>query len=162
LRGHFDDPEHNRSAFGAVIANAMAKSWVYRWLTSLSPQPDDDDLKRYVAIVTSAARVAATRYPGVRFDVLYWDIHGETPMDEKVLPALRAAGLNVFDAEQILPGFRENPPSVAPPGARADDLLARFIVQQWFHRGGGATTGRIGVVPRGFRIVTFANNSDGT
>ncbi|HEV8410900.1 MAG TPA: hypothetical protein VGQ30_10345 [Gemmatimonadaceae bacterium] len=168
LRGHFDDAENNRSAIGAVIANAMAKSWVYRWLTSLSPQPDEDDLRRYVAIVTSAARVAATRYPGVRFDVLYWDIHGESPMDEKVLPALRAAGLNVFDAEQILPGFRENPSSFAlspydaHPGARADDLLARYIVQQWFHRGGGATTGRIGVVPRGFRIVTFANSSDGT
>ena len=137
-RGHFDDAENSRSAIGALVANAMAKSWLYRWLTSLSPLPDDDDLKRYVAIVTSAQRVAAARYPGSRFDVLYWDIHGETPMDEKVLPALRAAGLNVFDAEQILPGFRENPSSFAlspydaHPGARADDLLAQHIVQQWF------------------------------
>jgi hypothetical protein len=137
-RGHFDDAENNRSAIGAAIANAMAKSWLYRWLSSLSPLPDDEDLKRYVAIVTSAARVAAARYPGSRFDVLYWDIHGETPMDEKVLPALRAAGLNVFDAEQILPGFRENPSSFAlsrfdaHPGARADDLLATYLVQQRF------------------------------
>jgi hypothetical protein len=138
-RGHFDDDENHRSAFGAALANAMAKSWLYRWLTSLSPQPDDEDLKRYVAIVTTAARVVATRYPGSRFDVLYWDIHGETPMDEKVLPALRAAGLNVFDAEQILPGMRERPSSYAlspydaHPGARADDLLARYLVQQLFH-----------------------------
>jgi hypothetical protein len=138
-RGHFDDAENNRSAIGAAIANAMAKSWLYRWLTSLSPLPDDEDLKRYVAIVTTARRVAAEKYPGSRFDVLYWDIHGESPMDEKVLPALRAAGLSVFDAEQILPGFRENPstfalsPYDAHPGARADDLLARYIVQQWFH-----------------------------
>ena len=137
-RGHFDDAENNRSYAGALVANAMAKSWLYRWLTSLSPLPDDDDLKRYIAIVTSAQRLAAARYPGCRFDVLYWDIHGETPMDEKVLPALRAAGLNVLDAEQILPGFRENPSSFAlspydaHPGARADDLLAQYIVQQWF------------------------------
>jgi hypothetical protein len=138
FRGHFDDAENNRSALGTLIAGALAKSWLYRWLTSLSPLPDDDDLKRYIAIVTTSARVAAAKYPGCRFDVLYWDIHGETPMDEKVLPALRAAGLSVFDVERILPGFRENPstfalsPYDAHPGARADDLLAQFVVQQWF------------------------------
>lgn len=138
-RGHFDDEERQRSATRVFLASVLAKSWLYRWLMSLSPLPDDDDLRRYVAIVASAARLATARYPGCRFDVLYWDVHGAAPMDEKVLPALRAAGLSVLDVEQILPGFRERPSSYAlsaydaHPGARADDLLARYLVQQLFH-----------------------------
>jgi hypothetical protein len=138
-RGHFDDAERQRTALGAVVARAMAKSWLYRWLISLSPQPDQTDLRRYVAIVSEAARRAGERYPGARFDVIYWDIHGGAPMDERVLPALRGAGLNVLDVEQILPGFRENASSYAlsaydaHPGARADDLLARHLVRQLFH-----------------------------
>jgi hypothetical protein len=138
-RGHFDDEESQRSAARVFLASVLAKSWLYRWLSSLSPLPDDNDLRRYVAIVTATARLAAARYPGCRFDVLYWDVHGGAPLDEKVLPALRGAGLSVHDAEQILPGFRERPSSYAlsaydaHPGARADDLLARYLVQQLFH-----------------------------
>lgn len=138
-KGHFDDDETHRSPVRALIAGALGKSWLYRWLASLSPFPDDNDLRRYVAIVTTAARVAQARYPGSRFDVLYWDIHGGAPMDEKALPALRAAGLNVFDVEQIIPDFRQHAASYAlspydaHPGARADDLLARYLVQQFFH-----------------------------
>jgi hypothetical protein len=138
-RGHFDDEEQHRSAARALLAGVLAKSWLYRWLTSLSPLPDDSDLRRYVAIVNAAARLVAARYPGCRFDVLYWDIHGGAPMDEKVLPALRRAGLNVYDVEQILPGFRERPSSYvlspydAHPGARANDVLARYLVEQEFH-----------------------------
>ena len=137
-RGHFDDDETHRSALRATVANTLAKSWLYRWLSSLSPQPNDDDLRRYVAIVKTAERVALARYPGCRFDVLYWDIHGGGPVDEKVLPALRAAGLNVYDAEQILPGFRAQPSAYAlsrydaHPSARADDLLAHYLAQQLF------------------------------
>lgn len=138
FRGHFDDDETHRSAPRAALASVISKSWIYRWLNSLSPLPDDNDLRRYVAIVASASRLAATKYPGVRFDVLYWDIHGEGPIDERVLPALRAAGLSVLDAEEILPGFRQRPSSFAlsaydaHPGARADDLLAQYLVQQLF------------------------------
>jgi hypothetical protein len=138
-RGHFDDAETHRSPARAVLAGALAKSWLYRWLASISPLPDDGDLRRYVAIVSAASRLAAARYPGIRFDVLYWDIHRGQPLDEQVLPALRAAGLSVHDVEQILPGFRERLSSYtlsaydAHPGARADDLLARYLVQQVFH-----------------------------
>jgi hypothetical protein len=138
-RGHFDDEENGRSAAGALLAGAIGKSWLYRWLSSLSPLPDEGDLRRYVAIVTQAARLAAARYPGCRFDVIYWDIAGGVPLHEKVLPALRAAGLSVHEAAQILPGFREHPSSYAlspfdaHPGARANDLLARYLVQQLFH-----------------------------
>ena len=143
-RGHFDDAEAHRSALRAAVASMLEKSWLYRWLSSLSPQPNDDDLRRYVAIVKTAERVALARYPGCRFDVLYWDIHGGGPVDEKVLPALRAAGLDVYDAGQILPGFRAHPmsyalsPYDAHPSARADDLLARHLVQQLFGRAGAA------------------------
>jgi hypothetical protein len=138
-RGHFNDDELRRSAARAVLASVLAKSWLYRWLASLSPPPDDNDLRRYVAIVSVAARLTAARYPGSRFDVLYWDIHYGQPLDEKVLPALRGAGLSVHVVEQILPGFRERPLSYtlsaydAHPSARADDLLARYLVGQVFH-----------------------------
>ena len=137
-RGHFDDEENARSPLRAAVVGVLAKSWVYRWLVSLSPLPDDEDLRRYVVIVKTAARIAAARYPGCRFDVLYWDIYGRTPMDAKVLPALRAAGLSVLDVEQILPDFRARSASYAlspydaHPSARADDLLARYLVQRLF------------------------------
>jgi hypothetical protein len=137
-RGHFDDDENNRSAARAAFAHVLAKSWTYRWLASLSPLPDDEDLRRYVAIVKTAARVAAARYPRSRFDVLYWDIHDGTPLDGKVLPALGAAGLSVHDVGQILPGFKARPSSYvlsaydAHPSAHADDLLARYLVNELF------------------------------
>jgi len=116
----------------------VERSWLYRWLASLSPLPDDDDLRRYVSIIGQAARLAAARYPGCRFDVLYWDIPGVAPPDEKVLAALRAAGLRVHDVAQILPDFRERPSSYAlsafdaHPGARANDLLARYLARELF------------------------------
>ncbi len=125
----------------------LAKSWLYRWLVSLSPPPDDADLKRYVAIVVASQRLAQAKYPGSTFSVLWWPIHGAGALDEKVLPALKQAGLRIYSADDILPGFAQNPstywisPYDAHPSARADDLLARFIAKTVFC-GGGACSQR--------------------
>jgi hypothetical protein len=135
-RGHFDDGRPSRVS--AVLGVVFAKSWIYRWLVSLYPPPDDDDLRRYLAIVATSARVVQAKYPGCRFDVLYWDIHGGGAMDERTLPALQKLGLRVHVVENILPGFAQNPSQYwlsrydAHPNARADDLLARYLVQTLF------------------------------
>jgi hypothetical protein len=136
-RGHFDDGRS--SGVRAVLGAVFAHSWLYRWIVSLSPPPDDEDLRRYLAIVATAKRVAEAKYPGCRFDVLYWSIHGGGAMDEKTLPALQKLGLRVHVVDMILPGFARNPSQYwlsrydAHPSARADDLLARYLVQTLFH-----------------------------
>jgi hypothetical protein len=131
--GHFDDRQP--SAFTRLLQPMLSKSWLYRWLVSLSPLPGDADLKRYVAIVRTSERLVTARYPGCHFDVLWWSIHGRGPMDEITLPALRAAGLRVHATDDILPGFRKHSaqytlsPYDGHPSARADDLLARYVVK---------------------------------
>ncbi len=132
-RGHFDDG-HEPGVLGRVLST----SWIYRWLASLNPPPDDADLRRYVAIVVAAQRLSAAKYPGSTFDVLWWPIHGMGPLGDQVLPALRQAGLHVHSADDILPGFPQSPSAYwlsaydAHPNARADDLLAHYVARVIF------------------------------
>lgn len=130
--GHFDDAVGPDSWSGRIDGQLL-KSFVYRWLDRLQPPADAADLTRYVAIVAASERLARARYPGCRFDVLWWPMRGANPIDDAVLPALRRAGLEVHDVAQVLPGFSARPqeywlsPYDAHPSARADDLMARFV-----------------------------------
>lgn len=133
--GHFDDAYRPGSS-SAAVERQLLKSWLYRWASYLERPADDDDLRRYLAIVAATERIARAQYPGCRFDVLWWGMHVGNPLDEVVLPALQKAGFHVHLVEDILPEFKERPsswllsPYDAHPSARADDLLARYLARE--------------------------------
>jgi hypothetical protein len=137
--GHFDDgAPADTGRVTREVREQMAKSGLYRWLSARHRKVNADDLRLYVGIVSQARRDIEAAYPGCSFDVLLWaQSNGEvgaTLPGSAVDSALRAAGITPRIVEQILPAYAQDSASYAipfdgHPNARANDLLAHYVVQ---------------------------------
>jgi hypothetical protein len=136
--GHFDDGDNRTSPpspLGAKIGAQLVKSYLYRWFVSFPRTPTDQDVRRYLAIVTAAQGLVRQKFPGCRFDILLWPPLEGGIWDrvfQDVRRGLTGAGLQVHLVSNIIPEYvRDASPYVLPydghPNAHADDLVARYV-----------------------------------
>jgi len=89
----------------------------------------------FAAIVGTAKQTASRTYPGVTFQVLFWDYDDDTEVGEEVQSQLREQGVAVHLISTILPGFPaeraryEISPYDRHPNAQAHARIADFLAQ---------------------------------
>ena len=97
---------------------------------------DTDQL--YLAIVLSARDQIQRRFPRCRFEVVLWgpDPWVSDTWGPRMEAGLRKEGISVHNAEEFLPGVRQNPDRYrisrrdSHPNALAADLMAGFVVHR--------------------------------
>lgn len=81
----------------------LYKSAFVRRLALYHIAPSEEQERRYVAIVSQAAKLFRERY-GAPFHVLYWENKDE-PADGRRIARLRAAGLDVISIDQVFSDY---------------------------------------------------------
>jgi hypothetical protein len=96
--------------------------------------PDAGDVALMVAILRRFETQLTARYPGIRFDILYWDDQTDE-MTLELGKQLRLAGLRVHNVSAFLPEIREWRSSAYlsrtdhHPSAWAHDRIAEYVVR---------------------------------
>lgn len=117
----------------------LSKSAVWRRLWNGYPSINDDDIRRYLAVVRRSQELLTARYPGLQFHVILWpDGHGRQQRYayEEMREGFRQMGIPLHLVEDILPGCRVDLStymlsSVDPhPNALADRLLAKYVLEK--------------------------------
>ena len=113
-QGHFDDVRPatplqwlrvgHRQLHGR-LQGWLEASVLYRTLLNSHRPVTPDDVALFAAIVSAAKQTASRIYPGVAFQVLFWDYDDDAEVGEQVLSQLRAQGVVVHPISTILPGF---------------------------------------------------------
>jgi hypothetical protein len=144
-QGHFDDVRPatplqwlrvgHRQLHGR-LQGWLEASVLYRTLLNSHRPVTPEDVALFAAIVSSAKQTASRLYPGVTFQVLFWDYDDDAEVGEQVLSQLRAQGVVVHPMSTILPGFPatralyEISPYDRHPNAQAHAMIADFIARE--------------------------------
>jgi hypothetical protein len=143
--GHFDDVRPitflqwlrvgHRQLHGR-LQGWLEASVSYRTLLNSHRPVTTEDVALFAAIVGTAKQTASSIYPGVTFQVLFWDYEDDAEVVEAVLSRLKAQGIVVHPMSTILPGFPatrshyEISPYDRHPNAEAHAIIADFIARQ--------------------------------
>jgi len=130
--GHFDD--------GFEIF--LRKLYLYRRFNDVHQQIDSRDIELYGAVVQRSGALCRSLFPGADFEVLYWDMP-EDPHTPAIAHELERRGIRVHSMSEILPGYPEHKadftiPLDGHPNARADRLIAEYVVHQILEPGTNA------------------------
>jgi hypothetical protein len=125
-RGHLDDDPWLRVR--RAVLERLRRSCLFVAVSQPRRHPSEAEKALYVAIVERARTVFETRWPGARFEVLFWDVPWRP-----VEGSLEARGLRVHRVSRILPAWYEHRdrytiPRDGHPNALADDRLAAYVV----------------------------------
>jgi len=137
--GHFENREDLALArgLGFRIRGELAKSAIWRTLSTHDYSINDDDIRLYFAVVQRAQELLTAQYPDIQFRViLYPAMVGEPdrPIYEKLRDGFRQRGIPVDAVEDILPGYKRDraayilSPRDAHPSALANRLLAQYLL----------------------------------
>ena len=130
--GHFDDEQPARaSRFREALRWQSGKSALYRWITARQRRPTEQDMRLFIGIVSQARRLVESAYPGCVFEILFWE---KRIQSNDAASALRKAGFAPRIVESILPSYHQDSasyriPHDGHPTAKANDLLARYVVR---------------------------------
>ena len=143
--GHFDDLRPTTTLqwlrFGhqqlhVRVQALLEASVLYRTLLNSHRPVTAEDVALFAAIVRTAKQAASRMYPGVTFQVLFWDYDDDAEVGRLVLSQLQAQGVIVHPMSTILPGFPaararyEISPYDRHPNAQAHARIADFIAQR--------------------------------
>ena len=142
--GHFDDILPSTTLgwlrAGHYQLPVRAQGWLeasalYRTLLNSHRPVTPEDVALFGAIVNTARQTADHMYPGVTFQVLFWDYEDDVEVGEQVLSELKAQGVIVYPMSTILPGFPaararyEISPYDRHPNEAAHARIADFVAQ---------------------------------
>jgi hypothetical protein len=119
----------------ARVRTSLETSALYRTLLNSHRPVTPQDVALFAAIVGTAKQVASHNYPGVTFQVLFWDYDDDAEVGEQVRSQLQARGVIVHPISTILPGFPaqraryEISPYDRHPNVQAHARIAGFIAQ---------------------------------
>lgn len=114
----------------------LEASVLYRTLLNSHRPVTAEDIALFAAIVRTAKQAASRMYPGVTFQVLFWDYDDDAEVGRLVLSQLQAQGVIVHPMSTILPGFPtararyEISPYDRHPNAQAHARIADFVAQR--------------------------------
>jgi len=119
----------------ARVRTSLEASALYRTLLNSHRPVTPQDVALFAAIVGTAKQVASRNYPGVTFQVLFWDYDDDAEVGEQVQSQLQARSVIVHPISTILPGFPaqraryEISPYDRHPNVQAHARIADFVVQ---------------------------------
>jgi hypothetical protein len=124
----------------------LEASVLYRTLLNSHRPVTAEDIALFAAIVRTAKQAASRIYPGVTFQVLFWDYDDDAEVGGLVLSQLQAQGVIVHPMSMILPGFPaararyEISPYDRHPNAQAHARIADFVAQRLVQKAAPLTT----------------------
>ena len=135
--GHFDDSLMVRIRNHLLQSSAIYKNFFEWRFIKAQICKDKYDVERYMAIVIAAKDKLQQKYPGLEFDIIYWnDWSGGyvTELDRKITERFKNEGIKVHLVSEILPDFNKHCsyytiPSDGHPNSLANKYLANYIVQ---------------------------------
>ena len=142
--GHFDDLRPSTPVQWLRLAHwelpARVRNWLevsslYRTLLNSHRPVTPEDVALFAAVVNTAKLTASQKYPGVTFQVLFWDYNDDVEVGEQVQSQLHARDITVHPMSTILPGFPteraryEISPYDRHPNAQAHARIADFIAR---------------------------------
>lgn len=134
-QGYFDD--HVQTLHEKFFFRQMAKSYIYRFLVLeyRERRPTaGGDLDLFTAVVGVARDEVEHRYPGCRFQMVFWD----DPIDDltsSIIDRMEVMGITLHRVSEILPDWKNKPekywlhPRDPHPNAWANALIARYLRQ---------------------------------
>jgi hypothetical protein len=135
--GHFDDDEKQRSRFTASLVGNLLKSAIYRWIASIQPRTNENDLRLFLAIVRESRDRLKAEYPDAKFQVILWR---NFPYEQETYNKMQAgfAQMNIPThlIENILPDYNANAQQYwltaenAHPNTLANRLIAHYVVSE--------------------------------
>jgi hypothetical protein len=143
--GHFDDLRPTTALqwlrYGHRMLHVRMQAWLeasalYRTLLNSHRPVTPEDVALFAAIVNTAKQAATRIYPGVTFQVLFWDYDDDAEVGEQILSQLAAQGIAVHPMSTILPGFPaararyEISPYDRHPNEQAHARIADFVAQR--------------------------------
>lgn len=129
--GVFSDDASHR--WGAGLRQLVGHSNLVRALTQ-GVRPEQHDVPLFVAIVAAARDRVADTWPACKFRVVLWD--SSKPMAMEMEEGLTAEGIEVWRAEDLIPGLGEDPAAFTihatdpHPNARATAALANALAER--------------------------------
>lgn len=135
--GHFDDSLIVRFRNYLLKCSSIYTNFI-EWRQSNSRRRENrKDIDRYIAIVVAARDELQRRFPGLEFDIIYWnDWSGGngTEQDREIIERFREDGIKVYLISDILPGINTYPnlfsiPLDGHPSYYANKRLANYITQ---------------------------------
>ena len=126
--GRFDD------RLGSSLLPTLERSLVHRRAFGHERGVDPSDVALVAGIVARAREECARRFPGSTFAVLLWG-KPDDPAHRGLASELTRRGIEVHPVRKILPRYTEDPLRYqigafdAHPNARAQDLIARYVVE---------------------------------
>ena len=142
--GHFDDlsPSTALQWFRLVHWElpARVRTWLevsalYRTLLNSHRPVTSEDVALFAEVVYTAKLTASQKYPGVTFQVLFWNYNDDVEVGAQILSQLQARDITVHPISIILPGFPteraryEISPYDRHPNAQAHASIADFIAR---------------------------------
>lgn len=104
FEGNFDD-----GLFSEWLKKYFKKSQIYKKIFGLQRAINENDIELYLAVVKTARDKLIRDFPGVRFQVLFWDSKAWSQEQEHLITRLKEGfeqnGIQSHLISQILPGF---------------------------------------------------------
>ena len=145
--GHFDDLRPTTALqwfrYGHRHLHVRVQAWLevsvlYRTLLNSHRLVTPEDVALFAAIVRTAQQAASRMYPGVTFQVLFWDYDDDAEVGRLVLSQLQAQGVIVHPMSTILPDFRpyelatRSVPTTVTPMRRPMPASRTSLHSDWF------------------------------
>jgi len=134
LVGHFDDGRTQLSPLQARLRGQLKKSSIYRFLNSLEPRTNDDDVRLLLAIVRQSRNSLTAQYPGIDFQIILWpDFSNDQTVRQNLRSGFEAMKIPVHRIEDILPDYGTAPERYwlnahdQHPNALADKMIADYV-----------------------------------
>jgi len=136
--GNFDSEHDPTRPLRALEKSGVATALRRRAMDVGPGDATEDDVALFRAIVEESRRLLVEKWPDLEFHVIYWDVYdnqGRWPLFDD---DPRMAGIAIHPISQILPPV-DDPQGVykfvhdVHPTARADDLIAAYVVGHILH-----------------------------
>ncbi len=132
--GNFDD-----DLFSEWVRKCFNKSQIYKKIFGLQRPINENDIDLYLAVVKTARDQLIRDFPGVRFQVLFWDSKAWSQEQEHLISRLKEgfekSGVQFHPMSQILPEFLKDQ-SVYElnahdhhPNGTTHKLIAKYIAR---------------------------------
>jgi hypothetical protein len=135
--GNFDSPPRlsGRWTVPAPAVAALDELRTWRRFFGRSRDPDDADLELYLGVVSEAARLARTQYPGSTFHVILWDGRDD-PRIGIIAQRLTATGIPVTRLTAVIPDFTSDASRylLSPHDGHPNPLMHRRLAEHILRR----------------------------
>jgi hypothetical protein len=126
--GNFDDSR------GSLVRRQLEKSFTYEKFIGRGRPITEDDVDLFVDVISATRQRLADAYPTAAIHVLLWDIQPASRLYQMLRDKVRATGVPVHQASEILQGYPnqhardELSPYDTHPSASAQRAVGEWIV----------------------------------